>query len=92
VSLLPQTIYSRLVDKVVSIVKEYDIHYSDQDLILRRNADLIASGIEEVIRECISREILAWHDLECNKLGIDCTCRDISGLVAGKELGEEIEI
>lgn len=91
-SLLPQTIYSRLVDKVVSIVKEYDIHYSDQDLILRRNADLIASGIEEVIRECISREILAWHDLECNKLGIDCTCRDISGLVAGKELGEEIEI
>jgi hypothetical protein len=81
-----------LVDKVVSIVKEYDIHYSDQDLILRRNADLIASGIEGVVRECISREILAWHDLECNKLGIDCTCRDISGLVAGKELGEEIEI
>jgi hypothetical protein len=91
-SLLPTTIYTRLVNKVTAIFKEYGMHHSNQELILRRDADLIASGIEEVIRECISREILAWHDLECNKLGIDCTCRDISMLVAGKELGDEIEI
>ena len=88
---LPQTIYSKLVDKVTNIFKEYNIHQSHQELILRRDADLVASSIEGVIRECISREMLAWHDLECDKDVIDCTCKELAGVVAGKILGEHIE-
>ena len=88
---LPSTIYSKLIDKVTSIFKKYDIHHSHQELILRRDADLVVSGIEETIRECISREMLAWHDLECDKDVIDCNCKDLAEVVAGKMLGEHIE-
>ena len=88
---LPSTIYLKLVAKVVHIMKFNDMHRSHQEYVLDKDARHIIYGIEEVMRECFSREILAWHDYECNKDVIDCTCKDLAGIVAGKILGEHIE-
>lgn len=88
---LPPTVYSKLVSKVIYIIKSKDIHRSHLEYVVEKDAKYIVEGIEEIMRECFSREIIAWHDYECNKDVVDCTCKDLAGIVAGKILGEHIE-
>ena len=89
---LPSTVYSRMVTKVCTVLRTYAISNPTSDDVLIYEAKVLIEAIEESMRECFSREITAWHDFECDKTGIDCTCRDLASIVAGRELGDEIEV
>lgn len=89
---LPLTVYSRMVSKVGKVLRTYAIYNPTSEDDLTHISKVLIESIEYSMRECFSREITAWHDYECTKTGIDCTCRDLASIVAGKILGDEIEI
>jgi hypothetical protein len=89
---LPSIIHSRLVDKICTVLRTHAIYNPTSKNDLTYASKVLIEAIEYPMRECFSREITAWHDYECIKTGIDCTCKELASIVAGKVLGDEIEI
>jgi len=88
---LPSIIYSRMVEKICKVLRTYAINPTSQDDLIYE-AKVLIEAIESSMRECFSREITAWHDYECTKTGIECNCKELASIVAGRVLGDEIEI
>jgi hypothetical protein len=81
-----------MVEKMGKVLRTYAIYNPTSEDDLTYVSKVLIEVIESSMRECFSREITAWHDYECTKTGIDCTCRDLASIVAGRILGDEIEI
>lgn len=91
-SYIPSTIKNQLVSKLLDL-NDKSAFLRDQNPSYKKVVcTAIVETVEKGLRECYAREILAYHEVECQNDGYpySCTCRDVADMIIGEILGDEI--
>lgn len=91
-SYIPSTIKNQLVSKLLDL-NDKSAFLRDQNPSYKKVVcTTIVETLEKGLRECYAREILAYHEVECQNDGYpySCTCRDVADMIIGEILGDEI--
>jgi len=91
-SYIPSTIKNQLVSKLLDL-NDKSAFLRDQNPSYKKVVcTAIVETLEKGLRECYAREILAYHEVECQNDGYpySCTCRDVADMIIGEILGDEI--
>ena len=91
-SFIPSTIKNQLVSSLLDL-NDKSAFLRDQNLAYKKVVcTAIVETVEKGLRECYAREVLAYHEVECQKTEYpdSCTCRDVADMIIGEILGDEI--
>ena len=91
-SFIPSTIKNQLVSSLLDL-NDKSAFLRDQNLAYKKVVcTAIVETVEKGLRECYAREVLAYHEVECQKTDYpySCTCRDVADMIIGEILGDEI--
>jgi len=91
-SFIPSTIKSQLVSRLLDLNDKSAFLRDQNDSVKSIHCIQIIEELETVLRECYAREILAYHEVECqnDSYPYSCTCRDVADMIIGEILGDEI--
>lgn len=91
-SYIPSTIKKQLVSRLIALDDKIGFLKDQTSLYKPLVCASIVEELDIVLRECYAREILAYHEVECQNDGYpySCTCRDVADMIIGEILGDEI--